>query len=113
MHELSIAMNVIAIAEREGAAAGGRIAAVHVQVGALSGVVREALAFSWEVASADSSVAGARLLIEEVPVSVYCDACVTEQTLPAAQPLICPQCGAATPDIRRGRELQVVSLEIA
>lgn len=60
MHEVGIAMSIAELAQEEAAkAGGGRIAAVHVRIGALSGVVREALEFAWP------SVAEYRLEIED------------------------------------------------
>jgi hydrogenase nickel incorporation protein HypA/HybF len=64
MHELSIAASIVEIASEEAARYGGRVAVVHLKLGALSGVVREALQFSWELACDDTPVAGARLEIE-------------------------------------------------
>lgn len=113
MHELSIALNVIRIAEREAERIGGRVSAVHLRIGALSGVAREALLFSYDVATVDSSLAGSRLVIEEVPVLVYCSRCKAERQLPSPQLFVCPVCKSATPDIRGGRELQVMALEMA
>lgn len=66
MHELGLAMEIAEIAADAAANAGARrVGAVHVRVGALSGVVKEALEFAWEAASAESAVAGARLEIED------------------------------------------------
>ncbi|HEY4320979.1 MAG TPA: hydrogenase maturation nickel metallochaperone HypA [Gemmatimonadales bacterium] len=112
MHELSIALNVIRIAEGEADRIGGRVSAVHLRIGALSGVAREALLFSYDVATADTPLAGSRLVIEEIPVLVYCSRCDTERQLPSPQLFVCPVCQSATPDIRAGRELQVMALEM-
>lgn len=68
MHELSIALSLIDLAsERATQLDVERIAAVHVRVGALSGVVREALAFSYEVARAGTPLEHARLEIHDAP----------------------------------------------
>ena len=68
MHELSIAVAIVESAEEEAQRHGERVDAVYVKVGALSGVVKDALLFSWDLACADTSLAGARLEIEEIPV---------------------------------------------
>uniref|UniRef100_Q01S86 Zn finger protein HypA/HybF (Possibly regulating hydrogenase expression)-like protein n=1 Tax=Solibacter usitatus (strain Ellin6076) TaxID=234267 RepID=Q01S86_SOLUE len=66
MHELSIAMSIVEVASEEARRQGGaRVDAVHLKLGALSGVVKEALLFSWDLACEESPVAGARLEIEE------------------------------------------------
>jgi hydrogenase nickel incorporation protein HypA/HybF len=64
MHELSIAASIVDIACEEAGRYGGRVEVVHLKLGALSGVVREALEFSWDLACDQTPVAGARLEIE-------------------------------------------------
>ncbi len=67
MHELAIAMSIAdAAAEEAQRHAGARVCAVHLRLGGLSGVVKEALLFSWEASSEDTAISGARLVIEEV-----------------------------------------------
>lgn len=66
MHELSIAMSIAdAAAEEALRYAGTRVAAVHLRLGELSGVVKDALLFSWDASCEGTPIAGARLLIEE------------------------------------------------
>ena len=65
MHELSIAMSIIEMAEEEAERRGGvQVLAVHLKLGDLSGVVKEALLSSYEMASEESVLKGSRLLIE-------------------------------------------------
>lgn len=113
MHELSIATSLVEIAAEEAAKLGAaRVTAVHVRVGALSGVVADALRFSWEIATADTPIAGALLQIDEVPVTIYCDRCAAERTLPSAQGFRCPVCGELALQIRGGRDLALTALEV-
>ena len=50
MHELSIAMSIVEMAEEESERrGGGHIQAVHLRLGLLSGVVKEALLSSYEM----------------------------------------------------------------
>ncbi|MGH9839779.1 MAG: hydrogenase maturation nickel metallochaperone HypA [Blastocatellia bacterium] len=113
MHELSIAMSMVEMATEESARRGGaQVTALHFKLGQLSGVVKEALLFSWQVACEGTPLAGSRLMIEDVPVAVYCPACRAERMLASIQHFFCPVCGAATPEVVRGRELEVVALEI-
>ncbi|RME86095.1 MAG: hydrogenase maturation nickel metallochaperone HypA [Caldilineae bacterium] len=112
MHELSIAYNLVEIAGEAAREAGAtHIDVVHLRVGALSGVVKEALLFGYEIATADTILAGSRLEIEEVPVVVYCPTCDAEHALPDLQEFACPVCGTPTSNIVQGKELQLVSLE--
>lgn len=112
MHELSIAHNVVELA-LEGANDAGihPVDAVYVRLGVLSGVVKEALEFSFDVAAAGTPLEGARLVIEEVPVKVFCRECRQESTLDKPFPLRCPHCGSRTRDVLAGRELELYALE--
>jgi hydrogenase nickel incorporation protein HypA/HybF len=85
---------------------------VHLKLGPFSGVVKEALASAYELAREGTPLEHARLVVEEVPAVVFCPACAVEQELPALSALVCPACGGPTPDLVRGRELEVVALEI-
>ena len=113
MHELSIALAVVdAAAEEAVRQGGGRVVAVHLRLGPLSGVVKEALLSAYGLAREGSAVADSELVIEEVPVVAYCPACATEHTIASVREMVCPVCRGATPRVVRGRELEVVALEI-
>ncbi len=113
MHELSIAMSMIEMAAEEAERRGGvKVHAIHLKLGQLSGVVREALLFSYEVACAGTPLEGSSLIIEEVPVVVYCRTCHLETALASLQRFCCGSCGALTSEVVQGKELEVVALEI-
>lgn len=113
MHELSIAMSLVDLASEEAERRGNvSIDAVHIRVGPLSGVVKEALTFSFDVAAAGSAIEGAKLVIETVPLVAYCHPCGAERVIATPQHLRCPACGTPTPDIVRGAELELFALEI-
>ncbi len=114
MHELSIAKNIIEIAEeharQEGAAA---ITKVALQIGTLSGVVPEALEFAFEAAKDGTMAAAAELEIELIPLVCSCNDCELEFVVEDRHGIaLCPKCGKPSGDIRRGRELAVHSLEV-
>lgn len=110
MHELSIAQSLLEILEQEAKARGAaKVTRVKLRIGALSGVVREALEFAFEVASGGTVAEGASLEIEEVPVRIRCPRCgVLEQEGPF---LVCPRCGEVGV-LLSGRELEIDSMEI-
>ncbi len=97
-------------ARRHGA---GKVNAVHLRLGPLSGVVKDALLFSYELACEGTALEGSRLVIEEVPATVFCPSCEVERALISIQRICCPVCGALAPQIAQGRELELVALEIA
>jgi hydrogenase nickel incorporation protein HypA/HybF len=113
VHELSIALSILDLAaeeaERQG---GGRVAAIHLRLGPLSGVVKDALRSAYNLAREGTALAGAELIIEDVALTAYCPACAVERAPPSELQLCCPVCGTPTPDVRRGRDLEVVALEI-
>jgi len=113
MHELSIAYNLVEIAAQAAHDAHAqRIESVHLRIGALSGVVPDALHFGYEVACAGTVLEGSKLIIEELPVVVYCPKCDATSTLANPQAFCCGLCGEPTAEIRQGRELEIVSLEV-
>jgi hydrogenase nickel incorporation protein HypA/HybF len=113
MHELSIAQSLIELAcdaaTQEGCE---RVTRLIVRVGALSGVVKEALEFSFDLAAEETACAGASLEIEDVKITVYCSACESRKTLSDGYLFCCPTCGLPTPEILTGRELELVSVEV-
>lgn len=112
MHELSIAMSIVEMAEEEAERQGGQVSAVHLKLGALSGVVKEALLSSYQMACEDTPLKGSRLIVEEVPIVVFCIPCRARRGLTSAQLFCCPECGTPSSDIVQGKELEVVALEI-
>ena len=113
MHELSIAYSLVELAGRSAEEAGGvRVRAVHLRLGAISGVVRGALEFSYEIATADTLLAGSTLVVREMPVMVHCAVCRQDVELASIQRFRCPICDTPSGDIRQGRELEIESIEI-
>lgn len=113
MHELSIATSMVRAAEAAAREAGAaRVERLHLRLGALSGVVRHALDFAWEVATEGTLLDGAELVVDDVPLVVYCPACDAERALPTLTRFRCPVCATPTPDVRTGRELEISHLDV-
>jgi len=89
-----------------------RVRAVHLRLGALSGVVRGALEFGYEIATADTLLAASTLHVTELPVRVYCAVCDRDVELRSIQRFRCPECDTPSGAIRQGRELEIESIEI-
>jgi hydrogenase nickel incorporation protein HypA/HybF len=113
MHELSIALSIIDVAAEEAERRGVTVVAVHLRLGPLSGVVKEALLSAYELAREDSPLAGARLVIRQTPIVAWCPTCRCERQIESVQRLCCPACDTPTPDVRQGREMEVVALEVS
>jgi hydrogenase nickel incorporation protein HypA/HybF len=113
MHELSIAMSIVELAQEESQRLGGlRVTAVHLRLGLLAGVVKDALLSSYEMASADTPLKGSRLVVEEVPGVVYCPACDARRPVRSSEWFSCSACGSVASEIVAGKGLEVVSLEV-
>ncbi len=82
MHELSMAQSLLDIALRHGDQAHARsIVALHVRVGAASGIDPESLAFSFGIASRGTPAEGANLHVEIIPLRARCRSCGAEREL--------------------------------
>lgn len=113
MHELSIAMSLVEAACEEAERLGDvQVDALHVRVGPLAGVVHHALRFSFDLAAEGTTIAGARLEIEETALVVFCARCDVERTLSDVQHFRCPVCHELTPHVVSGRELELAALEV-
>jgi hydrogenase nickel incorporation protein HypA/HybF len=112
MHELSIAMSIVEMAEEEAERRGVQISAVHLTLGLLSGVVKDALLSSYEMACEGTALAGSRLLVTEVPVEVFCPVCQEPRKLVSTQWFACPDCGTPSGEVLHGKEMEVTALEI-
>jgi hydrogenase nickel incorporation protein HypA/HybF len=113
MHELSIVQSVVqSVSEWLSTQPAQRVKTVNLRVGVLSGVARDALLFSYEIAAADTPLAGSALTVRTVPIVLYCPHCDTLGEMEGTQRFRCPRCGAPTGDVRQGREIEIESLEI-
>lgn len=105
-------MGIVEAAADEAERRGVKVNAVHLRLGALSGVVKDALLFSYEIACRDTPLAGSRLLVEDVPVAVFCSQCNQKRVLSSLQSFACPQCRTPTMNVVAGKELEVFALEV-
>jgi hydrogenase nickel incorporation protein HypA/HybF len=112
MHELSIAISIVELAEEEAERRGVQIEAVHLKLGALSGVAKDALLSCYEMACENTPLQGSRLVVEDVPVVIFCPKCQARRPLPSVQLFCCPECGTPCSEVVQGKELEVVALEI-
>lgn len=113
MHELSIAMSIVEMAQEEAEQRGNvKVSAVHLKLGALAGVAKDALLSCYEMACDGTPLQGSQLVIEELPVVVFCSHCQAQRPVSSMQLFCCAECGTPTAEIVQGKELEVVALEI-
>ena len=105
---MALTQNVVdLVARRTG---GRRVQVVRLEVGALSGVLPDAMTFCFDLVVAGTPLAGAALEIEEVAGSLRCRDCGAESPCPDLVRL-CP-CGSADVEITAGQELRVRSVDV-
>ena len=112
MHEMSLAEGVLQLiedaAKREGFR---RVATVWIEIGQLSGVEPESLAFCFEAVTSGSLAQGARLEIIHVPGTGHCLECGRDTELDAVYDS-CRHCGAVPVQVTGGTEMRVKELEV-
>jgi hydrogenase nickel incorporation protein HypA/HybF len=107
MHEMALTQSVVdMVAERT---VGRRVSVVRLRVGALAGVVADAMLFCFDVATAGTPLEGSILVIDEVRGRARCLTCADEFYVDDLI-LLCP-CGSADVRIVEGKELLVSSVE--
>jgi hydrogenase nickel incorporation protein HypA/HybF len=114
MHETALALSILDIVVEKCREAGGRtVDSVRLRIGKAAGVMPEALRFAFD-ASKESTVAEhAELVIEPVPVGGVCKACRKEFSVEGVQFVFaCPLCGSDAIEIKTGREMEIVDMEI-
>lgn len=92
-------------------AGASRVLALRLRVGTLSGAVPEALRFAFDVVCRDTIAEGASLEMETVPAAGWCPVCRAEFEC-ADFISECPRCHNPNGELRRGRELEIASVEI-
>jgi len=110
MHEMSIAVELMAQLEALAAANGlTTIEEVSISAGALRAIVPEALAMAFEAVAAGTCAAGARLAVETVAPRGRCRACGQEFGLDVDN-FACPHCNLADVEIIAGNEIILASM---
>jgi hydrogenase nickel incorporation protein HypA/HybF len=113
MHELSIALSILDVVEEEVERRGNvHVETIHLRLGPLAGVVKDALLSAFELASEQTDFYQCSLVIEDVPISIHCSHCNTERPVRSMQCLQCVDCGTPASEIVHGRDLQVSALEL-
>jgi len=111
MHELSICAALLRRVEALAASKAGRVSAVRVTAGPLSGVEPDLLAQAFRVARTGTRASTAELIIERAPVRIRCLRC-RHETETAANALTCPACGGERTQLLSGDELLLTGIDL-
>lgn len=110
MHEFSIAVNIVEIAENEARKANAKVVTVlDIDIGTLSGIEFYALETAMEMAVKDSMLAQADIRIHRIQALAKCKDCQHEFDKQHAFDS-CPACGGLFHDTLKGKELKLRSL---
>ncbi len=108
MHELSITCSIIdAVVE---AAQGRKVSCVTLEIGKLSGVMPETIAFCFPEVACGTELETARIDICEIDGSARCSSCGMEFATPSLL-TTCP-CGSLQFQRLTGQELNIKSVEL-
>ena len=109
MHELAIAESVVETVTQR--LPDAKITRVHLEIGALSGVVADSIRFCFDLATEGTGLAGAELKITEPPAQCRCRTCGGEFQ-PDSPIVLCP-CGSPDVAVLSGEQLKIVSVSVA
>jgi len=112
MHELSIVMGIVRIAENETAKVNAqKVEQIELEIGTLAGIEIDALNFVWSSAVKDSVLENSLKKITVVNGEAQCSECDTIFKLDNTYDA-CPNCKSYLKNIIKGKELTVKSLEV-
>ena len=112
MHELSIVMGILKIAENETAKAGAsEVEMIELEIGTLAGIEFDALDFVWPAAVKNTVLEKAVKKIDIIHAKGQCMECDTIFPLEYMYDP-CPKCNNYLKGILQGKELRVKSLEV-
>lgn len=112
MHELSVAMGIVKIAETETRKAGAsEVEAIELEIGTLAGIEFGALDFVWPVAVKDTVLEKAEKRVDIIRGQARCMDCDAIFEMEHFYDP-CPECHSNLKAILRGRELRVKALEV-
>lgn len=112
MHELSIVMSILEIADAQARKARATaINEIELDIGMLSGVEMQAFDFAWQQAVKETPLAHATRVVNRIEGVGRCVDCNTEFQMQQLYDA-CPACGSHFISIQQGKELRVKSLVV-
>ena len=112
MHEMSLSRSMLTIIQEQAADRGfHRVSLVRLEIGALSCVATEALAFCFESVTRGTLAEGAILDMVTVPGRAWCWDCATDVDIDQ-RGAACPGCGGYSLEVRSGDQMKIKELEV-
>ena len=112
MHELSVALGIVRIAEDETAKAKATaVELIELEIGTLAGIEFDSLDFVWPAAVKNTVLENARRHIHKIRAKGRCIDCDTIFEMDHLYDA-CPRCRSNFKGILQGKELRVKALEV-
>lgn len=112
MHELSVALGIVKIAEKEALKFNSsKIISIELEIGTLAGVELDSLHFVWPAAVKGTILEHAKKEIKIIKAEALCIDCDTVYSLETNYDE-CPQCKSSFRSFIKGKELKVKSFSI-
>lgn len=113
MHELSIVLGIVKIAEDEIAKTNAtKVDIIELEIGTLAGIEFDSLEFVWPSAVKDTSLEFAQKKINKIKAKGKCLDCNTTFDINFIYDP-CPNCNSFLKGILQGKELRVKALEVS
>jgi hydrogenase nickel incorporation protein HypA/HybF len=112
MHELSIMRYLLETVDEQARQVGAsRVAAINLVIGARASMVDDSIRFAFELLTAGTLAAGARLNIRHLPMRFHCPRCQLDFSH-TSDDFRCPHCHAIGELKNEGREFLLESIEV-
>lgn len=112
MHELSIVMSIVDVAEEQVRSHHAKeVESIDLEIGALAGVDDHALEFAWEAGVKNTVLEKAQRIIHKLKGRAKCLECDKEFEIKALYDA-CPVCGEHLLQILQGKEMKIQSMTL-
>jgi hydrogenase nickel incorporation protein HypA/HybF len=112
MHELSIANSILNIVLNEKMTNNlPEVKAIGLRIGVLSGILPDALEFSFDAIKKETLLENTILEISEIPVTGICNSC-HENFVVTDLVFSCPKCNSTSIEVDTGQEMDIEYLDI-
>jgi hydrogenase nickel incorporation protein HypA/HybF len=113
MHELSIVMSVVDIAQSQTQThKAKKVDQIELEIGSLSGIEMDAFLFAWDAAIPNTVLEKAERVIHHIPAIAKCTVCQHEYVMKELF-TACPNCGDFLSELLQGKELRVKTLTVS
>lgn len=112
MHELPITQSIVKISCEEALKHDvKKVKKIKIKVGVLTGFVPESIQYYFDIISKGTTVEGAVLDVQKMPIRIKCKECGFDDLLPKGF-YTCPKCGSTNIKVSGGNEFYIDSMEV-